>query len=82
MLSSEATATRSPSLENYSEKDTGVVFHRSDMSDDTSSEIEPKIGAKTFLAVVAVCLIYVAQDFTLVGAGAVSPQLTSSERKC
>ena len=32
----------------------------------------PHLHAKTFLAVTAVCLIYIAQTFTLVGAGAVS----------
>jgi hypothetical protein len=35
-------------------------------------EPQPKLHAKTFLAVFAVCLIYFAQDFALVGAGAVS----------
>lgn len=35
-------------------------------------ELEPHLHARTFLAVFAVCLIYFAQDFALVGAGAVS----------
>lgn len=38
-------------------------------------EIQPHIHAKTFLAVAAVCLIYFAQLFALVGAGAVSGAL-------
>lgn len=35
-------------------------------------ELQPHLHARTFLAVFAVCLIYFAQDFALVGAGAVS----------
>jgi hypothetical protein len=34
--------------------------------------VRPKLHAKTFLAIFAVCLIYYAQLFNVVGAGAVS----------
>jgi len=39
---------------------------------DESDEPVPHLHAKTFLAVIAVCLIYMAQLVNLVGAGAVS----------
>jgi len=45
-------------------------------SGEEGDEPQPKLHAKTFLAVFAVCLIYFAQDFTLVGAGAVSLEST------
>lgn len=45
-----------------------------DTSEDTeSNDRAPHLHAKTFLAVFAVCLIYIAQLISLVGAGAVSP---------
>jgi len=41
-------------------------------SNNHDAEPLPELHAKTFLAVFAVCLIYFAQDFALIGAGAVS----------
>jgi hypothetical protein len=52
------------------EKKTAGSFHGSLSSDEPA----PRLHAKTFLAVFAVCLIYFAQLVSLVGAGAVSPQ--------
>ncbi|KAF4634266.1 hypothetical protein G7Y89_g3844 [Cudoniella acicularis] len=39
-------------------------------SEDEDKEPQPHLHARTFLAVFAVCLIYIAQVFSLVGAGA------------
>ena len=39
---------------------------------DNDPEPQPHLHARTFLAVFAMCLIYFAQDFALVGAGSVS----------
>jgi len=63
------------SSENVSEK--GITVENNVAVDvfestDEDTEPEPHLHAKTFLAVFAVCLIYFAQDFALVGAGAVS----------
>jgi hypothetical protein len=59
---------------NLSEKGHSVVDHTV-AEQDVNSQHElvhtPHLHAKTFLAVFAVCLIYIAQTFTLVGAGAV-----------
>jgi hypothetical protein len=75
---SEATRFDAPQSEstsvNPSEKRHSVVDH--DVTErDVTSQFElvhtPHLHAKTFLAVFAVCLIYIAQTFTLVGAGAV-----------
>lgn len=38
----------------------------------TQDEPQPHIHLKTYLAIFAVCLVYVAQNFAIVGAGAVS----------
>jgi hypothetical protein len=45
---------------------------KSEASVDGSGEVAPRLHAKTFLAVLAVCLIYFAQLVSLVGAGVVS----------
>lgn len=59
---------------NVSEKGNSVVEPKA-IDEDGQSQADlvhtPHLHAKTFLAVFAVCLIYVAQTFTLVGAGAV-----------
>ncbi|KAF4626340.1 hypothetical protein G7Y89_g11820 [Cudoniella acicularis] len=55
------------------EKDTTVrrdITKSSNTSDDGEPDLAPHLHARTFLAVFAVCLIYVAQVFALVGAGA------------
>lgn len=45
----------------------------SSSSEDEASQVErPRLTLRTFLAVLAVCLIYFAQLISLVGAGAVS----------
>lgn len=69
------TPDRVMTPDDISEKNrtTEEVFAKSGSSGDGGDdEPEPHLHAKTFLAVFAVCLIYFAQDFTLVGAGAVS----------
>lgn len=61
--------------ESVSEKDKTteeVANGIEDGSGDQDDVPPPHVHAKTFLAVFAVCLIYFAQDFALVGAGAVS----------
>jgi hypothetical protein len=42
-----------------------------------SKDPQPHLHAKTFFAIFSVCLIYFAQDFALVGAGAVCPLFSS-----
>lgn len=49
-----------------------VASHHPQKIEEYGNEPQPHLHAKTFLAVFAVCLIYFAQDFALVGAGAVS----------
>lgn len=49
-----------------------VASHHPQNIEEDENEPQPHLHAKTFLAVFAVCLIYFAQDFALVGAGAVS----------
>src|ERR1039457_3755751 len=44
---------------------------------EDADELVPHLHAKTFLTVFAVCLIYFAQLINVVGAGAVSPQLSN-----
>lgn len=47
---------------------------------DSGVEDEPKLRVhlKTYVAIFAVCLVYVAQNFAIVGAGAVSqPPITN-----
>jgi hypothetical protein len=44
----------------------------SEACSDGSGEVAPRLHAKTFLAVLAVCLIYFAQLVSIVGAGVVS----------
>jgi hypothetical protein len=62
------TTSTSPSEKGHS------VVHTS-TENNGANEFElvhtPHLHAKTFLTVFAVCLIYIAQTFTLVGAGAV-----------
>jgi hypothetical protein len=58
-----------------SEKDNTIqesIAQRAESSDEYVDNVQPHLHARTFLAVFAVCLIYFAQDFALVGAGAVS----------
>jgi hypothetical protein len=47
-------------------------------SEDPSEEPQHHLHAKTFLAIFSVCLIYFAQDFALVGAGAVCSLFSSN----
>lgn len=63
----------SSSPESLSEKDTSNEKGAISSTDSEShgDDPQPHLHAKTFLAVFAVCLIYFAQDFALVGAGAV-----------
>ena len=60
--------------ENASEKDvTGEkVLAKHQQTDVDDPEPQAHLHARTFLAVFAMCLIYFAQDFALVGAGSVS----------
>lgn len=51
----------------------------SESNSNTLDEPKPRLHAKTFLAVFAVCLIYFAQLVNLVGAGAVSPRSNRSK---
>ena len=60
--------TGSTSVVNDSEK----KATKSSQDSNSSDEPAPRLHAKTFLAVFAVCLIYFAQLVSLVGAGAVS----------
>ena len=52
----------------------GIQSSQFAASDASSSRSEPKphLHAKTFLAVFAICVIYFAQIYNVVGAGAVS----------
>ncbi|RDW81826.1 MFS general substrate transporter-22 [Coleophoma cylindrospora] len=59
--------------EDNPEKDTIIkdaVASRGESDDGQEDELAPHLHTKTFLAVFSVCLIYFAQDFALVGAGA------------
>jgi hypothetical protein len=56
------------------------LFRSTESSHGESSERAPRLRAKTFLAVAAVCLIYFAQLVSLVGAGVVSYRLAPPSR--
>lgn len=73
---SEPTYVEKPPLtpDSPSEKDATVETIAPRLG-QSEGEPQPHIHAKTFLAVAAVCLIYFAQLFALVGAGAVSDAL-------
>lgn len=63
----------STSPELTSEKGTGISkvdTQHVESASEGNEELQPHLHARTFLAVFAVCLIYFAQDFALVGAGA------------
>jgi hypothetical protein len=62
---------------NVSEKETATEEATAKVAqsvddEDAEPQPQPHLHARTFLAVFAVCLIYFAQVFSLVGAGAVS----------
>jgi hypothetical protein len=51
-------------------------------SNSDNTEVPPKLHTKALLAVLVVCFIYFAQDFALVGAGAVSVECPWSSLSC
>lgn len=67
-------------------KDGHIIGIKDMPSDDSTaavedtSKAEPNYHIKTYLTVFAVCLIYLAQAFNIVGAGAVSRNTFSSSR--
>lgn len=73
----QTTESALAASEDISEKEqTTEEFSRKHVdSHDEALEPKPQLHTKTFLAVFAVCLIYFAQDFALVGAGAVSQSI-------
>lgn len=77
------TDTGDPSLASDLMSEKGITAKEIDIQNLESSEeqqddLQPHLHARTFLAVFAVCLIYFAQDFAIVGAGAVSDVPISS----
>jgi len=74
----ERTVTASPPVE--TEKLTQHVQSKEvDHASQEYLEPVPHVHLRTYLAVLAVCLIYFAQDFALVGAGSVSDPSTGTE---
>ena len=49
-----------------------VIFASASEHPDLVTELQPHIHLRTYLAVLSVCLSYIAQNFAIVGAGAVS----------
>lgn len=79
-IEGKSTDTGNPSITSESIPEKRITAKEIDIQNVESSEeqqedLQPHLHARTFLAVFAVCLIYFAQDFALVGAGAVSNAL-------
>jgi len=73
MQSTEPLTTPTQSVQSSKNERPAQTILAKEVGDSSTDDLEPvpHVHLKTYLAVFAVCLIYFAQDFALVGAGSV-----------